>query len=126
MFLTKTRRERESVIVLTMIKMYCNANHFRGKTLCEECESLSKYAEKRLFSCMYGEIKPVCKHCPVHCYSPVMREQMRKVMRWAGPRMILRNPVFAVMHIIDNLTAPKQTNKNAFKSTRKNENNFFI
>ncbi|NTW44786.1 MAG: nitrous oxide-stimulated promoter family protein, partial [Anaerolineaceae bacterium] len=70
------------------------------------CESLSKYAEKRLLSCMYGEIKPVCKHCPVHCYSSVMREQMRQVMRWAGPRMIFRNPVFAIMHLFDNLTAP--------------------
>jgi len=36
-----------------------------------------------------------------------MREQMRLVMSWAGPRMIYRKPVFAVIHFIDNLTAPK-------------------
>lgn len=119
MFLFKTRRERESVIVQAMIKMYCQANHNSEGTLCAECDPLSKYAEKRLLSCMYGEIKPVCKHCPVHCYSPVMREQMRQVMRWAGPRMIFRNPVFAVMHIIDNLIAPKQKKNSASKSTRK-------
>lgn len=118
MFLLKSRRERESVIVQSMIKMYCRENHNSEGTLCDACESLSKYAEKRLISCMYGEIKPVCKHCPVHCYSPVMREQMCKVMRWAGPRMIFRNPVFAVMHIIDNLTSPKQKKKNTSKSTR--------
>lgn len=119
MFMLKTRRERESVIVQTMIKMYCMANHKSKETLCEECESLSKYSEKRLLSCMYGEIKPVCKHCPVHCYSPVKREQMREVMRWAGPRMIFRKPVFAVVHIIDKLTAPKQEKKNASKSKKK-------
>ena len=119
MFLLKSRRERESVIVQAMIKMYCQQIHNSKGTLCMECESLSKYADKRLLSCMYGEIKPVCKHCPVHCYSPVMREQMRQVMKWAGPKMIIRNPVFAIMHIIDNLTAPKQKKENTFKSTMK-------
>lgn len=120
MFLLKTRREREKVIVQAMIKMYCRENHYNsGGPLCAECLSLSAYAEKRLLSCMYGEIKPVCKHCPVHCYSPVMREQMRQVMKWAGPRMIIRKPVFAVMHIIDNLTAPKQKKINISKSSRK-------
>ena len=119
MFLLKSRRERESVIVQAMIKMYCDANHESEGSLCEECESLSEYAEKRLLSCMYGEIKPVCKHCPVHCYSPAMREQMRKVMRWVGPRMIFRNPVFAVMHIFDNLTASKRIKKNVSKSKEK-------
>lgn len=117
MFLLKSRRERESVIVQAMIKMYCLANHYSEGIVCEECDSLSKYAEKRILSCMYGEIKPVCKHCPVHCYSPAMREQMRQVMRWSGPRMILRKPVFAVMHIIDKLTAPNQKKKNASKKS---------
>jgi len=119
MFLLKTRRERESVIVQAMIKMYCRETHNSHGTLCEECKSLSKYAEKRVLSCMYGEIKPVCKHCPVHCYSPVKREQMSRVMRWAGPRMIFRYPVFAVIHIIDNLTDSKQKKKDSIKSARK-------
>jgi len=119
MFLLKSRRERESVIAQAMIKMYCLANHNSEGTLCGECEPLSKYAEKRLLSCMYGEIKPVCIHCPVHCYSPVMREKMRQVMRWSGPRMIFRKPVYAVMHMIDKLTAPKQKKKNSSKSMRK-------
>jgi len=116
MFLLKSRRERESVIVQTMIRMYCLENHGSTGFLCKECESLSVYAEKRLLSCMYGEYKPVCKHCPVHCYSFAMREQMKQVMSWSGPRMIYRKPLFAVMHFIDNLTAPKQKKKSAFKS----------
>ena len=103
----KTRREREAVIVQAMINMYCQANHNSKGALCTECESLSVYAEKRLLSCMFGDIKPVCKECPVHCYSPKMREQMKLVMRWAGPRMIIRKPFFAITHMIDNLTASK-------------------
>jgi hypothetical protein len=115
----KTRRERESVIVQAMIKMYCQKHHSSEESLCTDCSVLSAYAEKRLLSCMYGEKKPVCKHCPVHCYSPVMREQMRQVMRWAGSRMIFRKPFFAITHMIDNFTASKPKVKSTMKGTRK-------
>jgi hypothetical protein len=68
---------------------------------------------------MYGDIKPVCKHCPVHCYSPGMRKQMSEVMRWAGPRMIFRNPIFAISHFIDGLKISKQEKKTHSKSGSK-------
>jgi hypothetical protein len=107
MFLFMTRRERESAMVQAMIGMYCRAKHTGKHTLCPECQALAQYAEKRLLSCMYGELKPVCKVCPVHCYSPSMRGQMQQVMRWAGPKMILRKPAFAIMHVLDSITSPK-------------------
>jgi len=110
-----SRRKRESVIVQSMIRMYCKSIHKSEGTLCEQCSALSVYAEKRLLACMYGEIKPVCKNCPVHCYSPGMRLQMSKVMRWAGPRMIFRNPFFAISHFFDGLKASKQEKKNNSK-----------
>jgi len=119
MFLLKTRRKRESAIVQSMITMYCKAHHHTQGTLCDDCQELSAYAEKRLLSCMFGEVKPVCKECPVHCYSPKMRGQMKLVMQWAGPRMIFRKPLFAITHIIDNLTAPKADLKKTIKNTRK-------
>ena len=106
MFLLKSRREREQIIVLEMIRMYCAGNHSNGNVLCEECSEIAVYSEKRLLSCMYGDSKPVCKECPVHCYSPQQREQMRKVMRFSGPRMLYHKPGFAIVHIIDNLLAP--------------------
>jgi len=107
MFHRKTRREREAIIVQAMIIMYCQANHNSKGALCTECETLSVYAEKRLSNCMFGDSKPVCKECPVHCYSPQKREQMKIVMRWAGPKMIIRKPMYAITHMIDNLTAAK-------------------
>jgi len=30
-----------------------------------------------------------------------MLEEIRKVMRWAGPRMIFNHPVLAVRHVIE-------------------------
>jgi hypothetical protein len=44
--------------------------------------------------------KPVCNQCAVHCYRPAMREQVRAVMRFAGPRMVWSHPVLAVRHLI--------------------------
>lgn len=107
MFLLKSRREREKIIVSEMIRMYCAGNHSVNVELCNDCQSLATYAENRLLSCLYGEIKPVCKECPVHCYAPQRREQMRLVMNYSGPRMLLKRPVFALVHMIDNLTVSK-------------------
>jgi hypothetical protein len=39
----------------------------------------------------------------VHCYKPDMREKVRAVMRYAGPRMLRRHPVLSVLHLIDSL-----------------------
>ena len=119
MFLLKTRRKRESAVVQSMIMMYCKAHHHTQDKLCEDCMELSAYAEKRLLSCMFGEVKPVCKECPVHCYSPKMRAQMKLVMQWAGPRMLFRRPLFAIVHMIDNLTAPKPKTKKTDKTVKK-------
>lgn len=37
--------------------------------------------------------------CPVHCYKRDMRERMRQVMRYAGPRMLWVHPVAALRHV---------------------------
>lgn len=107
-FLFKSRREREKIIVQTMIGLYCAGNHTSETYLCEVCTDLATYAEKRLLTCMYGDLKPVCKKCPVHCYSPQKREQMREVMLWSGPRMLTKKPFYAVIHIIDSMIVQKR------------------
>ncbi|MEI6061043.1 MAG: nitrous oxide-stimulated promoter family protein [Bacteroidota bacterium] len=119
MLLFKKRRERETVIVQAMITLYCRSNHSHTGALCSSCEALSAYAEKRLQCCRFAESKPVCKDCPVHCYSVTMREQMREVMRWAGPRMIYKKPCYAIIHMLDSLTAAKPVIESAGKINKK-------
>ncbi len=75
--------------------------------MCPECNALFDYAMKRLDHCPYGEHKPVCVHCPIHCYKKDMREQVRIVMRFAGPRMLARHPYLAIRHLIDEKFAKK-------------------
>ncbi len=94
------RLRREERTVLAMINIYCRAHH-GARPPCADCRELADYALRRLEACPFGAEKPTCVNCPIHCYKPAMREKMRAVMRYAGPRMLLRHPILAVLHLID-------------------------
>ncbi len=96
----RSRLKRESKTVEVMISDYCHDHHPDDK-LCLECAELSDYALERLKKCPFQEGKTTCARCPVHCYKPDMRQRIRTVMRYAGPRMIYRHPILALLHIID-------------------------
>jgi hypothetical protein len=96
------RRARELRTIEAMVRMYCRGHrHERhGAPLCIECSALFEYASRRLERCVFGDAKPACANCLVHCYKADMRERIRVVMRWAGPRMMLRHPIMAIGHMI--------------------------
>ena len=83
-----------------MIRLYCR-HKLKRDTPTEEFKELMDYAHKRLDRCKFGDDKPACKRCPIHCYKPEMREKIRAIMRWAGPRMIIYDPVAAIRHILN-------------------------
>ncbi len=97
------RIEREKRTVEVMIGMYCRAHHGSSAALCADCSALLDYALARIERCPFLVKKPPCSSCPVHCYKPEMREQIRAVMRHAGPRMLLSHPVLAVAHLVDGI-----------------------
>jgi len=84
-----------------MVEIHCRDHHGTARP-CPDCEDFLAYAEQRLEKCPYGEEKPVCAKCPVHCYRKHRRVQAREIMRYAGPRMMLRHPWLALMHLFDN------------------------
>jgi len=100
------RIAREKKTIAAMVQLYCRKKHGGGGTLCDECSELLDYATCRLDRCPYGPQKPTCAKCPVHCYKPQMREQVKEVMRFAGPRMLLRHPILAVRHLLDGWQPP--------------------
>jgi hypothetical protein len=53
--------------------------------VCEECAELLAYSERRRAFCPLDP-KPFCNYCETHCYKSDMREHMREVMRYAGPK----------------------------------------
>ena len=93
------RRVRELKTIEVMIDMYCAAHHAHPPR-CAACAELFEYAQRRLQRCVFGDAKPNCAKCVVHCYNDEMRERVRVVMRWAGPRMLLRHPVLGVRHLL--------------------------
>ena len=95
------RIERERRTLEAMIRVYCRGNHGGGAGDCLECSELRAYAGKRLEKCPFQEEKPPCAQCPIHCYQPARREQVKAVMRYSGPRMMLRHPLFALRHWLD-------------------------
>jgi len=95
------RMAREARTIRVMIEMYCSDVHGASGALCPECAELSAYAIARLRRCPFQEGKTTCAKCPIHCYKPEMRERVRVVMRYAGPRMTYRHPVLAVRHLFD-------------------------
>jgi hypothetical protein len=94
------RIAREKLTIRKMITLYQRQSPDAVGDA-EHYDALYAYAEKRLDKCVFGEEKPACKQCPVHCYQPVKREEMKAIMRWAGPRMLWRHPVLTVRHLID-------------------------
>ena len=97
---TQTKREREKELVSQMIALYCRKKH-GGRDLCPDCAALDAYARQRSDHCPFMETKTFCSNCTVHCYKPEMREKIRAVMRFSGPRMIFHHPITAVRHMIE-------------------------
>lgn len=95
------RLARELSTIEAMVRLYCRDVHGQRDGLCADCAALYAYATRRLDRCVFGDAKPTCANCTVHCYNVEMREKIRAVMRYAGPRMIWRHPVLAVRHVLD-------------------------
>ncbi len=118
------RLAREEKTIAAMIALYCRDHHADAsapsgepagaatgqadEALCPECAELLAYARLRLEKCRYGADKPTCANCDTHCYKPAMRNQVRVVMRYSGPRMLKLHPVLAVAHLVDGRKTPTE------------------
>ena len=102
MFAYNSRIIREKKTIKAMIKLYCKDHHGNQKDkLCSECKELFEYAIMRLDKCPFKEKKTTCAKCSIHCYKPNMRTKIRAVMKYSGPRMLLKHPILAFHHMID-------------------------
>jgi len=94
---------REKQTIAAMVSLYCRDHHAPPEGLCAECHALLDYARARLDRCPFGPRKPACAKCPIHCYKPQVRAKVKEVMRYAGPRMLLRHPLLSLLHQLDSL-----------------------
>ncbi len=107
----QSKRQREKETVSLMIHLYCRKKH-GGKELCPQCAQLDAYARARSDKCPFMETKTFCSNCKVHCYKPEMREKIREVMRFSGPRMIFHHPIMAIRHVIESKKERRRMEQN--------------
>nr|WP_245617912.1 nitrous oxide-stimulated promoter family protein [Carnobacterium gallinarum] len=59
---------------------------------------MQDYVYSRLVSCRFGEEKTTCKKCLVHCYQEKYQRQMKRIMRYSGPKRIVKHPLLCIQH----------------------------
>ena len=104
----QSKREREKKVVSFMIALYCRKKHHTKGRLCAECAALEEYARQRSDHCPFMETKTFCSNCTVHCYKQEMREKIREVMRFSGPRMLFTHPLMAIGHVLESRKEKKR------------------
>ncbi len=100
---TNHTTELEKRTITAMINLYCRGNHSHSSGMCDSCAALLDYSLERIDHCQWGTNKPACSQCPIHCYQQEMREQIRTVMRYAGPRMVWHLPYLPVIHLLKSI-----------------------
>lgn len=116
--MSSSKIEREKRTAELMIRLYCRKKE-KNQELCDSCKALMEYAFARLDRCPFGENKTACKQCTVHCYKPQMREKMKLVMRYSGPRMLLYSPGAALRHMMESIPRLSGILSAASKSDKK-------
>ena len=103
------RRAREKKTISQMIAIYCHGNHdakdrteraYCGEMICHSCAEIDDYSVLRTERCRKMETKTSCEECEIHCYSPKEREEIRTIMRYAGPRMMTHHPIAGIRHLL--------------------------
>lgn len=96
------RIDQEKETLREMVTLYCRYR-LKAKSMPESYEQLVDYAFRRLERCRWGTKKPNCHQCKIHCYAPDKRKQMREIMKWTGPKMIIYAPMKAMRYLINSM-----------------------
>ena len=105
------RIKREKKTIEAMVRYYCKKKHGTKGELCPECTEFMAYAMMRLDKCPFQEKKSTCGKCLIHCYRPDMKEKVKIIMRYSGPRMLLYHPGLALHHVWDGRRKPPTLGK---------------
>ena len=71
----------------------------KNVVLCPECTKLLTHAFVKRTHCPMDP-KPMCKHCPNHCYHPTYRQQIREVMKFSGRNMVFGGRLDYLFHLL--------------------------
>ncbi len=93
------KRDREKKVISEMVKLYCRKNH-KKRELCDECKEVLNCSLKRIDNCQFMETKTFCSNCKAPCYSPKMKEKVKQIMKFSGPRILFHHPLLVISHML--------------------------
>ena len=108
--------------ITAMINLYCLKHHqihTENFQRCDQCQQFRVYVKQRLDRCPYGENKPSCKQCPIHCYKPQQKIKSQIIMRFSGPKMLTKHPVMAIRHLIHDRRSIPEHKKDMISNYKK-------
>ena len=94
------KRQEEEFMITEMMHIFCKKKHKHKDGLCSECEDLLNYAIGKTRKCPFMETKTFCSACKVHCYEAKRRMEIKEVMKFSGPRILLVHPIIAIKHMM--------------------------
>lgn len=92
-------RDLDEKTLQRMFLLYCRKHH-NSISLCESCKSLLDYSLQRTKECKWKQQGRLCSNCDVHCFKESKRVEIRRIMKFAGPRLILSNPLLALRYLL--------------------------
>lgn len=88
------KKQKEKDIIAFMIHLYCKHHQDINE------KQLIQYTFERIEKCPRIETKTFCSQCPIHCYQKNKQEEIKKVMRYSGVRMIFYHPILVLRHAL--------------------------
>jgi hypothetical protein len=101
-----SRIDGEKKTIRARIEIDCRRRPGGSSEPCASCRELLDDAFCRLDRRPFGGRKPTCVHRPIHRYRPAMRDRVRELRRDAGPHLLPRRPLPAILHPIDGRRGP--------------------
>lgn len=94
--------------------LYCRAHHAatnRDSTgLCADCRNVVETTLQRTRACPHGHHHN-CEDCATKCHSEECAKQIRALMAYSAPRMLLKHPLMTLRYLSRKLNAPKHEAK---------------
>lgn len=105
------RASKDRATMEAIGSIYCRGNHSdasRGNDImCPECRGVIENTLKRANACPYGH-ESNCEDCPTHCQRGEDQQRIKRIMRYAAPRMALRHPLMTATYLKKKIQSKKK------------------
>ena len=95
------REDKDRKTLEAIGRIYCSAHHGDAKDaagLCASCRETVDATLERTVACPFNH-EGNCEDCKVHCQRGEAQDRIRRMMRYAAPRMAFRHPLMTLDYL---------------------------